>query len=127
MALMTEPRDLALPTGYTDLLGELKNRVRAARTNALRTVNTQLIDLYWSIGRTTLERQAVMTGLSRSNLQYMRSFAEAWPAFDANVPQPVGHLLGPHPLHSGISGWGRKLGTGMPLRPSSTAGRGLSG
>jgi hypothetical protein len=22
----------------------------------------------------------------------MRSFAEAWPAFDANVPQPVGHL-----------------------------------
>nr|WP_326961884.1 MULTISPECIES: PDDEXK nuclease domain-containing protein [unclassified Arthrobacter] len=33
-----------------------------------------------------------MTGLSRSNLQYMRSFAEAWPGFDANVPQPVGHL-----------------------------------
>lgn len=22
----------------------------------------------------------------------MRSFAEAWPAFDPNVPQPVGHL-----------------------------------
>jgi hypothetical protein len=33
-----------------------------------------------------------MTGLSRSNLQYMRSFAEAWPAVDATVPQPVGHL-----------------------------------
>ena len=47
---MTEPRDLALPTGYTDLLGELKDRVRAARTTALRTVNTQLIELYWSIG-----------------------------------------------------------------------------
>ena len=54
---MTEPRDLALPAGYTDLLGELKNRVRAARTKALRTVNTQLIELYWSIGRTILERQ----------------------------------------------------------------------
>lgn len=110
---MTDPRDLSLPTGYTDLLGELKIRVRAARTSALRTVNTQLIDLYWSIGRTILERQAIdgwgsgvigrlaedlgaefpdMTGLSRSNLQYMRSFAEAWPAFDVNVPQPVGHL-----------------------------------
>jgi hypothetical protein len=37
---MTEARDLALPSGYTDLLGELKNRVRAARTQALRTVNT---------------------------------------------------------------------------------------
>jgi hypothetical protein len=42
---MTEPRDLALPTGYTDLLSELKNRVRAARTKVLRTVNTQLIEV----------------------------------------------------------------------------------
>ncbi|MCU1548923.1 MAG: hypothetical protein JWO29_1874 [Arthrobacter sp.] len=48
---MTEPRDLALPTGYTALLGELKDRVRAARTKALRTVNTQLIELYWPIGQ----------------------------------------------------------------------------
>ncbi|MGY2747876.1 PDDEXK nuclease domain-containing protein [Arthrobacter sp. UYCu723] len=110
---MTDTPDLALPSGYTDLLGELKNRVRAARTQAIRTVNTQLIALYWSIGKTILERQATegwgsgvigrlaedlgaefpdMKGLSRSNLQYMRSFAEAWPAFDPNVPQPVGHL-----------------------------------
>lgn len=110
---MTDARDLALPAGYTDLLGELKNRVRAARTQAIRTVNTQLIALYWSIGKTILERQATegwgsgvigrlaedlgaefpdMKGLSRSNLQYMRSFAEAWPVFDLNVPQPVGHL-----------------------------------
>jgi hypothetical protein len=51
-------RDLDLPAGYTDLLGELKNRVRAARTQAIRTVNTQLIALYWSIGKTILERQA---------------------------------------------------------------------
>ena len=36
---------------------ELKDRVRSARTQALRTVNTQLIELYWSIGRTILERQ----------------------------------------------------------------------
>ncbi|WP_404497401.1 DUF1016 N-terminal domain-containing protein [Arthrobacter sp. GAS37] len=33
-----------------------------------------------------------MKGLSRSNLQYMSSFAEACPAFDPNVLQPVGHL-----------------------------------
>ena len=33
-----------------------------------------------------------MKGLSRSNPQYMRSFAEAWPAFDPNVPRPVGHV-----------------------------------
>jgi predicted nuclease of restriction endonuclease-like (RecB) superfamily len=108
---MTDARDLALPTGYTDLLGELKARVRAARTKALRTVNTQLIELYWSIGKTVLERQEVeswgsgvmgrladdlraefpeMRGLSRSNLFYMRGFAAAWP--DSIVQQPVGQL-----------------------------------
>lgn len=47
---MTDAGDLALPSGYTALLSELKNRVRAARTQAIRTVNTQLIALYWSVG-----------------------------------------------------------------------------
>ena len=32
-----------------------------------------------------------MTGLSRSNLHYMRQMAAAWPA-DEVVPQPVGQL-----------------------------------
>ena len=59
---MTDARDLALPSGYADLLGQLKERVRAARTQALRTVNTQLIELYWSIGKTILERQESRVG-----------------------------------------------------------------
>jgi predicted nuclease of restriction endonuclease-like (RecB) superfamily len=109
--LMTDARDLALPSGYTDLLGELKDRVRAARTQAIRTVNTQLIELYWSIGKTILERQEIeewgsrvmsrladdlraefpeMKGLSRSNLFYMRGFAAAWP--ESIVQQAVGQL-----------------------------------
>lgn len=108
---MTDSRDLALPTGYTDLLGELKIRVRDARTRASRMVNTALIELYWSIGRTILERQDVegwgsgvlnrlaedlrvefpeMRGFSRSNLFYMRGFAAGWP--DSIVQQPVGQL-----------------------------------
>lgn len=108
---MTDARDLALPNAYTDLLGELKNRVRAARIQALRTVNTQLIELYWSIGKIILERQEIeewgskvmsrladdlraefpdMKGLSRSNLFYMRGFATAWP--EPIVQQAVGQL-----------------------------------
>jgi predicted nuclease of restriction endonuclease-like (RecB) superfamily len=107
MEPMTESRGLALPTGYTELLGELKDRVRAARTTALRTVNTQLIGLYWSIGRRILQRQDAegwgsgvigrladdpraefpeMKGLSRRNLFYMRGFAAAWS--DPIVQQP---------------------------------------
>jgi predicted nuclease of restriction endonuclease-like (RecB) superfamily len=98
---MTQPRDLDLPTGYTELLGELKNRVRAARTKALRTVNTQLIELYWSIGQDVRVQQESqgwgsgvikrladdlraefpeMKGFSPRNLQYMTTFARAWAA-----------------------------------------------
>lgn len=96
---MTDGRDLALPAGYTDLLGELKNRVRAARATILRTINTQLIELYWSIGQEVsaqqesqgwgsgvINRLAVdlraefpeMKGFSARNVQYMTTFARAW-------------------------------------------------
>ena len=37
-----------------------------------------------------------MTGFSRSNLKYMRAFAEAWPQEDGGATigqQPVGQLL----------------------------------
>ncbi|WP_139006436.1 PDDEXK nuclease domain-containing protein [Arthrobacter crystallopoietes] len=104
-------RDLSLPAGYSDLLTALKDRVRAARTRAQRTVNTQLIELYWSIGKDILARQETeawgsgviarlaedlrgefpdMKGLSRSNLFYMRNFAAAFP--DPIVQQAAGQL-----------------------------------
>lgn len=105
---MTTP---AFPEGYAEVLAELKERVRSSRHRAVRKVNTELLELYWDIGRTILARQTLggwgakvidrlakdlraefpgMTGLSRSNLHYMRSFAEAWP--NGVVPQPVGQL-----------------------------------
>ncbi|MGP4033717.1 PDDEXK nuclease domain-containing protein [Pseudarthrobacter sp. 1C304] len=109
---MTAPRDLALPTGYTELLGELKDRVRTARTTALRTVNTQLIELYWTIGKAVRTQQdgqgwgsgvikrlaedlraefPEMKGFSPRNLQYMTTFAEAWPG-SSIAQQPVAQL-----------------------------------
>ncbi|MFJ6537692.1 YhcG family protein [Paenarthrobacter sp. NPDC091711] len=108
---MTDSSALALPADYSDLLDALKERVRRARQTALRTVNTQLIELYWSIGKTVMERQQVerwgsgvmgrlaedlraefpeMKGLSRRNLFYMRAFATAWP--DPIVQQAVAQL-----------------------------------
>lgn len=113
MQLITDSEELAIPDDYGHFLDSLKERVRSTQALARRTVNTQLISLYWSIGRDILTRQGQdgwgsgvisrlaqdlstefpdMKGLSRSNLQYMRSFADAWPAFDPNVPQAVGHL-----------------------------------
>ncbi len=108
---MTTPRNQAIPNDYGSFLDSLKNRVRSAQTQARRTVNTQLISLYWSIGHEILTRQdhqgwgsgvigrlatdlrtefPDMKGLSRSNLFYMRGFAAAWT--EPIVQQPVGQL-----------------------------------
>lgn len=101
-----------LPSDYLGVLEELKASIRSARLRAMRSVNTELISLYWTIGRTILDRQDVqawgagvigrladdlrrefpeMRGLSRSNLYYMRQMATAWSS-EAIVQQAVGRL-----------------------------------
>lgn len=80
---------------YAELLSEIKQRVRKAQSAALRAVNTELIGLYWDIGRLIVERQqgeswgkSVVArlahdlqaerpgvgGFSARNLWYMREF-----------------------------------------------------
>ena len=97
--------EVALPTGYAQVLTDLKDQVRSAQLRAHRTVNTELLHLYWHIGATitrqqeeegwgggVIERLAAdlrrefpeMRGLSRSNLYYMRAFAQSVPASAAS-------------------------------------------
>jgi predicted nuclease of restriction endonuclease-like (RecB) superfamily len=94
-----------LPSDYGSLLEDLKGRIRTAQVRAALAVNRDLIFLYWSIGRRILDAQKAegwgtkvmdrladdlrsafpgMKGLSRSNLKFMRAFAEAW------VDEPIG-------------------------------------
>ena len=96
---MTSDRDI-LPTGYGELLGDLKERIRAAQVRAALAVNSELVGLYWDIGRAIAARQGMhgwgarvvarlstdlrrafpeMKGFSPRNLQYMRTFAGAYP------------------------------------------------
>lgn len=100
------------PKGYESLLHDLKQRIRMAQVQAVLTVNRELIRLYWTIGREILERQErdgwgakvierlatdlrrefpEMKGFSRTNLLYMRAFAEAWPD-EEFVQQVVGQI-----------------------------------
>jgi predicted nuclease of restriction endonuclease-like (RecB) superfamily len=102
-----------IPDDYAATLEELKKQVHAARFKAQRKVNTELLQLWWRIGRTILERQQQeawgsrvldrlaedlrsafpsMTGFSRANLFYMRRFAQAWPDELSIVQRPVGQL-----------------------------------
>ena len=109
---------LFLPEGYDSFLRSLKDRVRTAQLRACLSVNRELILLYWRTGRDILERQNQagwgakvidrlardlhsefpdMKGLSRTNLLYMRAFAEAWPD-EGFVQQAVGQIPWGHNL-----------------------------
>jgi len=100
------------PQGYAEWLNELKARIHSAQQRATLAVNTELLMLYWSIGNDFLARQQEagwgakvleqvakdlksafpeMKGFSRSNLMYMRLFAESWPEAEI-VQQVVGQL-----------------------------------
>jgi len=100
------------PAGYAELLEQLKARVRTSQVRAARAANSELLGLYWSVGRDILDRQEQagwgsrvidrlatdlraefpdQRGWSRSNLHYMRSLAAAWPDTEV-VPQAVGQL-----------------------------------
>src|SRR5208282_5985923 len=106
------------PEGCEDFLRDLKERIRSAQVRAVFAVNRELILLYWRIGRDILERQnragwgakvierlaadlhsefLDMKGFSRTNLLYMRAFAEAWPD-ELFVQQVVGQIPWGHNL-----------------------------
>jgi predicted nuclease of restriction endonuclease-like (RecB) superfamily len=112
------PARAVLPEGYHELLGDLKERIRAAQIRAALAVNRELVLLYWQIGRAIAARQEEhgwgaqviarlsadlrqafpdMKGFSPRNLQYMRTFAGAYP--DETIAQqvaaqlPWGHLM----------------------------------
>jgi DUF1016 N-terminal domain len=46
-----------VPKGYGKFLGKLKERIRTARLRAAIGVNRELIELYWQIGKSLVERQ----------------------------------------------------------------------
>lgn len=77
------------------LLSEIKQRIRSTQYEALKTVNKELVGLYWDIGRMIVERQVDaehgsaiaeqlsndlraefpgISGFARRNVFYMREF-----------------------------------------------------
>ncbi|MGO9973536.1 MAG: PDDEXK nuclease domain-containing protein [Solirubrobacteraceae bacterium] len=96
----TEDVDVvASSAGYRELIERLQRRIRESQARAARTLNAELVMLYWSIGRDILEQQQAggwgedivgriaddlrattgsARGFSRRNVFYMRRFAEFW-------------------------------------------------
>lgn len=102
-----------LELDYTQLLGEVKKRIRSAQYDALRAVNKELIALYWDIGKMIVKESkekgwgaAVVkqlaidlqsefpgiSGFSKRNLHYMANLYENY----ANNPivQPLVAQIG---------------------------------
>lgn len=89
-----------LPEGYADFLKDLKGRIRATQKKAVLAANSQMILLYWQIGREVRDLQNIqesgdkdidclhddlrrefpsMKSFSTHNLRHMMAFAAAWP------------------------------------------------
>ncbi len=106
-----------LPADYGELLAQVKQEVRSARVRAARVINSELIEMYWRIGKLILFRQEDqgwgsrvidrlsadlraefpgMKGFARRTLVYMRTFAAAWPdpiAQDPLAQLPWSHII----------------------------------
>ena len=52
------PSLVQAPTGYARWLADLKEAIASSRRRAVVAVHTELVTLYWRIGRDILERQA---------------------------------------------------------------------
>jgi hypothetical protein len=91
---------VATTPGYRELIERLQRRIRESQARAARTLNRELVMLYWSLGRDILVAQEAggwgddivgwiaedlradtgsARGFSRRNLFYMRRFAALWP------------------------------------------------
>lgn len=106
------------PDGYGEWLADVKARVFAAQQRAVLAVNTEMIALYWQIGRDIHDRQMMqgwgtkvidrlshdlrqafpdVKGFSARSLRYMRDFARAWPDLEiwqqAAAKLPWGHNM----------------------------------
>ena len=52
-------KSLQTPSGYPELLEELKSRIERAQVQAAFAVSRELVLLYWSIGSDILARQGI--------------------------------------------------------------------
>jgi predicted nuclease of restriction endonuclease-like (RecB) superfamily len=106
-----------LPIGYADVLAFLKDLVVTAQLQAQQAAGSAMVEMYWGIGKTIVQRQSTepwgskvlqrlaadlkaafphMRGFSRSNLFSMRAFAAAWDWPDPRVHQRLSRLSWSH-------------------------------
>jgi len=95
---------------YGDLLADIKTRIRQAQNRAVMSANTEMLRMYWDIGRMITVRQDAegwgaaviprlavdlrndlpeIKGFSERNIGRMIAFFRAYPGMNEILPQPV--------------------------------------
>ena len=97
------PSQGEMSAGYAGFIANIKEEVRGQRLRTAFSANTDMVCLYWRIGRAVSERQEElgwgsrvadrmsedlrkefpdMKGFSSRNIKYMKQFAECWPDYE---------------------------------------------
>lgn len=98
---------------YIEWLNSIKVQIHQAQIKAALSVNSELINLYWGIGKSIVEKQEIknwgnsvveklsndlkkqlenVNGFSRTNLFAMRQFYKFYKSHFEKVPQLVGQI-----------------------------------
>lgn len=101
-----------MDSSYTSFIENIKSTIKSQRISIVLKANSEMICLYWKIGKAILDKQEHegwgtkvidriskdlkeafpdMSGFSPRNLKYMRKFAECWPDYE-KVQQVVAQL-----------------------------------
>ena len=110
---MKKKNDLIQNSNYTALIADLKDKIRTAQVKAALSVNAQLIQLYWDIGKMITEKQQesdwgdgvigqiaqdlsgefkTMQGFSRRNLYRIKQWYGFYADYGGIVPQAVAQI-----------------------------------
>lgn len=105
--------DTSAEKGFTTLVADIKGRIQSAQTRAILAVNSELVRLYWDIGKLIDERQkhegwgaaviprlarelhnelSELKGFSERNIKSMLAFHREYPDPAAIVQQAVAQL-----------------------------------
>lgn len=83
---------LDLPSGYIEVLEEIKTRIRTAQIKASLSVNRELISLYWDIGKVIVQRQEI-EGWGRSIVEHLSTdIQKELPGIRGFSPQNLWHI-----------------------------------
>ena len=95
----------AISADYSAWLREIKSRIQSAQNSVARSVNRELILLYWDIGRGIVEKQKAL-GWGQSTINHLsRDLSTAFPAVAGFSPRNLRNMKQFYTAYSNLEFW----------------------